>query len=508
MPDQPKSLPIRGDRRSNGRAAGRNNDDPRNDGQVPAQRRPDAPRSTPQIVPQPAQARFTVADQHQRPSIASNPIFPQERTSRGYEIAPGEQQSPRVSHPNAPGASSFNSSLDLLLRGFANIPKGDFENVATYLRANPSVLRQEAQALRTEAIHAYRYASRGSEVKYSGKAMYGDSCIQQYVILKQLQHIRQKLIEARHPKRVTTEEVDETINRFFDQLLDKASSTRKQLYEEVDKARVDAKRQLQSAGHGPLTTTSSPQQPQTPMTTSYTVNQAHLAQQGSFSTTASHETSPPSLALLSLRSSGGDDESRPRQPGPTTQIPRGENATAALDSRYVTRPSAYYQPGRVFAMLWHEPYNEGSGNTGNDSRHSYLSEHVSIGPYGQLIYTSIRRMVVVRQGHGCSVCIHISTYGKRGLAKFKRSPTDIDAHSIIYMDDTEPQHQPGEPRSNKIPIAVKKASPDQRLNPWSRLCYSQPQTVQHTVKTLDVGWVTKDCLPYLLSYFQRVNALP
>ncbi|OAL35346.1 hypothetical protein AYO20_05397 [Fonsecaea nubica] len=492
MPDQPKPLPTQGNRHSEGRAAGSQSD-------VFS----DAPRSTPQIGHQPAQARPPISNPHQSPSITTNPIFPQERSGQSFQLATREQANPRVSLPSAPGPSSFNSSLDLSLQRFADIPSGDYQKVATYIRAHPLILKQDPEALLTEAIQAYRFASSRPELQNSSRSLYGDGCIQQHVILRQLQYLQRKPVEALQSRRVTTEEVTEAAKHYFDQLLDKKSLTRKQFDEGLGEARARAMRQLQGADPSLQTTATSTQQSPTQIRTSTTAIQA---QQSSLPFRTSRVTSPPSLAPLTLHGEG-TDRSHPSQPGSTTQIPRSEKAHG-LDPRFVTRKSVFYQPGHVFAILWHEPFNDSQGYAGHSSRQSYMNANVSIGLYGEPIYSSIRRMVVVRQDHGCSVCIQINTYGKRGLAKFATSPKDVDAHSIIYMDDTEPRQHPGEPASNKRPIAVTKATADQKLNSLSRLCYSQPHTVQHTVKAMDVGWVTKESLPYLLSYYQTINTLP
>ncbi|OAP64081.1 hypothetical protein AYL99_00053 [Fonsecaea erecta] len=494
MPEQPKSLPFRDDRRSIGRAAGRNNDDSRIDRQIPAQRRSDAPRSTPRIATQAAQPGYAATNQRQPPSTATNPVFPQERITQSYQIAPGEQPSSRVTLSTTPGTLGFDSSLELPLQTFANIPRGDFVNVVKHLRTNSSVLRQDAQPLLGEASHAYQSMSRGTKVQSNGRRMYGDSCVQQYVILTQLHQRLQKLVEAQHSKKVTARELAEVTNRYLDQLLDEASPARKQLVEEFDKMSAHVQRQVHS------TPATSPQQTQTQMRTNNQAQQSVLPFQNS------SEISHPSLGALNLPSPSGGDIG---QQGLTTEISRGENKPR-LDSSFCLRTSAFYEPGRVFAVLWHEPYSNIPGKAGNESRNTYVSDNVSYSNrFAEGIYSSIRRMVVVRQDHGCSICIQINSYGQRGLAKFKGSPRDIEAHSIIHMEDTLPQQQPSEPTTNKRPIAVKKTSPGNRgLNEWSRLCYSQPRTVQHTVKAQDIGLVTKECLPYLKQYFQQANALP
>lgn len=58
---------------------------------------------------------------------------------------------------------------------------------------------------------------------------------------------------------------------------------------------------------------------------------------------------------------------------------------------------------------------------------------------------------------------------------------------------------------NKKTIAVDRTSEDQKLDPMSRLNYKKIYTVEHNVKVMSVGRVTKISLPVLLGYWR--NAL-
>ncbi|ETI27114.1 hypothetical protein G647_09796 [Cladophialophora carrionii CBS 160.54] len=207
-------------------------------------------------------------------------------------------------------------------------------------------------------------------------------------------------------------------------------------------------------------------------------------------------------SIISRAPANGQNETTPRKYSVPAEATFFQVQTK-LDERYFVRQSSFYIIGRVFAVLWHEGYNSMT------SQNTYVSDNndnkvqVSTGRYGEPIYSSIRRMVVVRQDRGYCVCLQINTYGNRGLSKFGNSSEDVEAHSRIFMVGTEPRWLDREIlTSSKLDIAVKKASPEQRLSVASRLCYGRVHTVEHTVKSMNVGLVTDATLPYLLGYFR------
>ena len=204
-------------------------------------------------------------------------------------------------------------------------------------------------------------------------------------------------------------------------------------------------------------------------------------------------TSRPGGSIISIGTSDISVTGENTFPLPTN--PQGQ-----LDPRFQPRHHSFYKVGTVFSVLWHVP-----GSTEPPKGHLSEKRVLTAGKYGEPIYSTIRRMVVVREGHGYCVCIQINTYGGRGLKKFSRTPGEINNHSIIHMTDTQPFYIRDEPESNKRPIAVKKANQYQKLEPESRICYSQPSTVQHNVKAMPVGQVTRECLPYLVHYYKQAN---
>jgi hypothetical protein len=200
-----------------------------------------------------------------------------------------------------------------------------------------------------------------------------------------------------------------------------------------------------------------------------------------------------------------------RPSAPVHYVP--ENRTIELDSRYIERPSKYYKRGTVFAVLWHENYHD--TNTNDDhSTSTYISkgidfDKISPGKFNQKVYSSIRRMVVIKENQGFCVCIQINSYGGRGLAKFKSNSRDVNNHSRIYIVGTSPEwvKKYQEPRTQKEDIAVIAADPRQKLTPASRLCYSRPHTVEHTVKSMHVGIIDGRDLDLVIKYYKEAQEI-
>ena len=54
----------------------------------------------------------------------------------------------------------------------------------------------------------------------------------------------------------------------------------------------------------------------------------------------------------------------------------------------------------------------------------------------------------------------------------------------------------------KRPIAVQKSSPNQQLEPTSRLNFAKIYTVHWDVKVVEIGKVVDASMPHLLSYYE------
>jgi len=177
----------------------------------------------------------------------------------------------------------------------------------------------------------------------------------------------------------------------------------------------------------------------------------------------------------------------------------------SLSSRYkVQRDGAnFFRPGRVFAILWHEPVCEVrpvqmTDHLTQPRYEDMLGPNMTQGPYGEYIYSHIRRMVVIRNRKGYCWCIPISTYSGQGLRGRGLGHEEINSHAIVYDSKKEPRCLPGEIQSTRTPIAVD-VIPGHSLSQATRVHYARPHTVGWNTKVMDVGTVSSRCAPILLS---------
>jgi hypothetical protein len=104
-------------------------------------------------------------------------------------------------------------------------------------------------------------------------------------------------------------------------------------------------------------------------------------------------------------------------------------------------------------------------------------------------------MVVVKEGHGYSWCLFINTYRGRGVAKSGLNSADRLAHAVIHMTGTPARPAPFEQDMiRKRSITVIAAAPDQKLDSMSRINFSKVHTIEHNIKVMDVGRISRDAM--------------
>lgn len=165
-----------------------------------------------------------------------------------------------------------------------------------------------------------------------------------------------------------------------------------------------------------------------------------------------------------------------------------------LYTNYKLQNGKFFEPGRVFALLWHEAKGQARVKPSEGTRGN--SSSVTKGPYNSEIFSHIRRMVVIRNRNGYCWCIAINSYNKLGLKKKGLRPEEVQAHAIIYDRNQKATWLPNEPRTSKRPIAVKMEG-QQTLVAASRLHYGQPHSVQWNQPVLNVGMVDKKSIDAL-----------
>lgn len=169
---------------------------------------------------------------------------------------------------------------------------------------------------------------------------------------------------------------------------------------------------------------------------------------------------------------------------------------------------------KVFSILWHE----NAGSNPRDTQ-TVASQGIFTTRYGEKVFSTIRRMVVVKEHAQCAWCLYafnlspkaglqicanftspIYTYNRRGVSKYS---ADAAKHSIVYTEGTRPMAAADEPRMSRAPIEIRPNSLEHRLDPMSRLNFSKLFTVEYNVKVLPVGKVTERSMPAFLDYARQ-----
>lgn len=178
----------------------------------------------------------------------------------------------------------------------------------------------------------------------------------------------------------------------------------------------------------------------------------------------------------------------------------------ALFGSYKKRqsPRQFFKLGRVFMVCWAEPAGVDTATViSNQTR------GVSLGRYGETVYSSVRRFVVVREADTYCSALPVTTYNGRGVAK---PGVNKSEHAIIYTGRTppEPQHnerptrQDGGRGMRSSPIRIDTDSREDKLDPMSRLNFGAIYTIQHNIKVKPYGMVHQNSRSDLLRQFVSV----
>jgi hypothetical protein len=93
----------------------------------------------------------------------------------------------------------------------------------------------------------------------------------------------------------------------------------------------------------------------------------------------------------------------------------------------------------------------------------------------------------------------IQTYGGRGTLRHGCNPIE---HAIVYMKGDQPSLLQDEKEMTKQAIEVIPASRDiGSLARASRIRFGKAQPIQHNVKAKDIGHVSEEHIPLLVSYW-------
>ncbi|KAI9851744.1 MAG: hypothetical protein M1824_002492 [Vezdaea acicularis] len=176
-----------------------------------------------------------------------------------------------------------------------------------------------------------------------------------------------------------------------------------------------------------------------------------------------------------------------------------DGAEKPLDPSYKLQDKSLFAVGNIISCLWSEP----AGTQPPSAKTVAELDNVLLytTKYGEKVYSTIRRFVVVKERNMCCYCLPICTYGGNGTS---RKGMDAKLHAIIYMSGTQPTAVKGEPRINNEPIEVGIYPNEASLKYASRLNYGKLYTIEHNVKMKVVGYVAELSVPKVVRTWERL----
>ncbi|KAJ9614703.1 hypothetical protein H2204_014511 [Knufia peltigerae] len=465
--------------------------------------------------------------QYTRPTSASDEHSDDANQRRVEEQNNAPRQPRGVQSATDSGARAFGLTGDVLGRvgiplglkgdilGFVEIPLANFDLCKKFIDNHKDVLKTDLEKLRTAA----------SQAKQHGNIALTKRCVQRFVLIEACRD------DCRYNNR-------EERDRYFENLIRNDSNELEKFRYNCDvlerrlgaEARPPREPSRAQAGHAsPATRSYSGTMPPTSFPTS-------ASARPSLERTDSRRSAPAFKPLQDILDGPGPGTvartTKTSYPMPTenssiverrrmslqtfqTQYPptanQGRNAEFRPDNTGPTerdaktlRPSyrvrvgpecaAFFVHGRVISIIQHSSMGAESKAT---------NARTLLDRYGDPIYSGPRRMIIALRRQGYSVCVPISTHGRKGIGSKNLNHQEQQAHAIVYDEGSGiPDPLAGEPRFSKQPIAVRLRH-DQTLDPSSRIHFGKYHTVEHNVKVMEVGRVTEESMPAFEAYCRQ-----
>ena len=163
-----------------------------------------------------------------------------------------------------------------------------------------------------------------------------------------------------------------------------------------------------------------------------------------------------------------------------------------LDPSFYVREKSFFSPGRMFAII----LNENAGSTAATDYNSSISE---VRYQGNLVHTSVRRFIVVRQKREFCFACPVFTYSGRAT---KKPGVRAEEHAVAYDSTKSPLLLQGETGITKASIGVNMEG-NQTLNTASRIYFGIHHPIQYNVKVKNIGCVCTEHIHSLVGSWRE-----
>ncbi|KAK0887687.1 hypothetical protein LTR02_016998 [Friedmanniomyces endolithicus] len=167
-----------------------------------------------------------------------------------------------------------------------------------------------------------------------------------------------------------------------------------------------------------------------------------------------------------------------------------------LFSNFRIRRHDFFTLGRVFMILWSEPFGETTTNIGSVIQNDRSMPGLFLGRHGERVYSKVRKFVIIRE-----VTAHEASVSSASPSLSTGSST----RALPYQSHS-PAERPnrGERAMNATAIRVTPDAQGMKLDEMSRIDYAKVHTIEHNLKVAAVGVVHPASMEALITQFRSV----
>jgi hypothetical protein len=170
-----------------------------------------------------------------------------------------------------------------------------------------------------------------------------------------------------------------------------------------------------------------------------------------------------------------------------------------IDKSFFVRNKDFFFEGRVFAVIMNE--TAGSSSRTPHAVDYNTSPSLNAVKYeDNIVYTNVRRFVVVRTKREFCFACPIFTYSGRATTKPGVKAVE---HGVIYSWGRQPELLQYEGGMTKPSLPVVMSEPHQILDRASRIYYGIHHPIQYNVKVKDIGYIPRDLIPTLIGNWRE-----
>lgn len=152
--------------------------------------------------------------------------------------------------------------------------------------------------------------------------------------------------------------------------------------------------------------------------------------------------------------------------------------------------------------LWSEPSEDRKSAATAYTGKAWTTTH-----FGTLVFSKVRRFIVVKEGTKECIAVPVTTYGGQGVAK---KGVTKGEHAIVHFSKKPPPPTRNEePERGEAPMLDPiRVDPDEKNTPldeMSRVSMAQPHCIQHNLRVKSIGKVNTKSMPSLINQFRSVT---